>query len=221
MKEEYFTKDNVEEQASSMLTEVRSLLRDRGKAFIPDCSALIVVDMQEYFLSSNSHAFVPSAPAIVPAVRMLMEAFRNARRPTILTRHVNSDGDAGMMATWWGELIEKRNPMSRIADDLDISESTVLEKAQYDAFYQTPLESILRSQQIRQTVICGVTANLCCETTARSAFIHGYEVFFVVDGAAAYNADMHRATLLNLAHGFGSLVLARQLLDVFEANRER
>ncbi|UCE25951.1 MAG: isochorismatase family protein, partial [Candidatus Zixiibacteriota bacterium] len=48
--------------------------------------------------------------------------------------------------------------------------------------------------------------------TARAAFMRGYEVFFPVDGAATYNEDFHRATLLNLCHGFAEMVLVDELI---------
>ncbi|PIV27689.1 MAG: isochorismatase, partial [Anaerolineae bacterium CG03_land_8_20_14_0_80_58_20] len=40
-----------------------------------------------------------------------------------------------------------------------------------------------------------------CETTARSAFVRGFEVFFCADGTATYTKELHRSTLLNLSHG--------------------
>ncbi|MGB9641195.1 MAG: isochorismatase family protein, partial [Anaerolineales bacterium] len=56
---------------------------------------------------------------------------------------------------------------------------------------------------------------LCCETTARSAFIRGFEPFFLVDGTATYNSYFHQATLLNLNHGFASLTLCADLQRLF------
>ena len=40
--------------------------------------------------------------------------------------------------------------------------------------------------------------NLCCETTARSAFVKDYDVIFLSDGTATASKEMHNATLLNL-----------------------
>jgi bifunctional isochorismate lyase/aryl carrier protein len=54
--------------------------------------------------------------------------------------------------------------------------------------------------------------HLCCETTARAAFVAGYEVFFLVDGTASYNEEFHISTLKNLAHGFAVLTTTSQLL---------
>ncbi|MHA1167787.1 MAG: isochorismatase family protein, partial [Candidatus Hodarchaeales archaeon] len=55
-------------------------------------------------------------------------------------------------------------------------------------------------------------------STARSAFIRGYEVFFAVDGTATYNENFHEATLLNLSHGFSTLVLIKDLLEIMNGS---
>lgn len=212
MKEAYFTPDRIEEQAAQILAGVENTVRQQRRHLERGHTALLIVDMQDYFLKESSHAFVPSAPAIIPAIKRLKEAFETTRQPVILTRHINSREDAGMMGRWWKELIEKDNPLSRVTECLDPVGETVVEKSQYDAFYKTTLETILEARQVRQLVICGLTANLCCETTARAAFVRGYEVVFVVDGTATYDADLHRSTLVNLAHGFASLVLTKHLL---------
>jgi isochorismate hydrolase len=73
---------------------------------------------------------------------------------------------------------------------------------------------MLRASGVTQVVICGVMTHLCCESTARSAFMHGYEVFFPVDGTATYNLTYHRASLVNLAHGFASLYFVKDILDL-------
>ncbi|MCL0073039.1 isochorismatase family protein, partial [Dehalococcoidia bacterium] len=97
--------------------------------------------------------------------------------------------------------------------EFDLSQGVVIEKSQYDAFYETPLDEMLREKGVTQIVICGVMSHLCCETTARSAFVRGFEVFFTVDGTATYTEAFHRATLLNLAHGFAVPVLTHEILD--------
>jgi bifunctional isochorismate lyase / aryl carrier protein len=60
--------------------------------------------------------------------------------------------------------------------------------------------------------------HLCCETTARSAFMRGFEVFFTMDGTATYNEQLHRASLLTLSHGFALPVLMDELLRLMEPN---
>ena len=41
-------------------------------------TALLVVDLQRYFVHPEGKAFLTDAPAIIPRVRSLIEAFRKA-----------------------------------------------------------------------------------------------------------------------------------------------
>ncbi len=175
--------------------------------------ALLVLDMQEYFFGETSHAFIPSAAAIVDGVNRLSKAFRARGLPVIMTRHINTPEDAGRMSTWWRRIIAEADPLSRLIDELDTDGAVVLKKNQYDAFHETPLADILKEKGVRQIVISGVMTHLCCETTARSGFVRGFDVFFAVDGTATYNEAFHRATLLNLSHGFAVPVLIEEILS--------
>lgn len=167
--------------------------------------------MQRYFLEPESHAFLLAAPAILPGVRRLCQAYAGRGLPLVFTRHQNTPQDAGQMASWWRELLLAGSPQSEITPELDSSLGVVLTKTQYDAFYQTALEQLLRERQVAQVVICGVMAHLCCETTARGAFMRGFEVFFCADGTAADTTAHHQASLLNLAHGFATPVLVSEI----------
>ncbi|HID11290.1 MAG TPA: isochorismatase family protein [Candidatus Latescibacteria bacterium] len=211
----YFTPDSVGERARHMLREVEPYRR-RHISLVPKCSALVVLDMQEYFLKPTSHAYVPSAEAILPRIQALVRAYARRGFLAVFTRHVNSSEDAGVMERWWRELIAPDHPLSGIVPELDTSIGVVLEKHQYDAFYGTELEELLRRWGVGQVVVCGVMTHLCCETTARSAFVRGFEVFFPVDGTATYNEAFHRAALLNLSHGFAVPVLVEEVLRALE-----
>jgi isochorismate hydrolase len=120
------------------------------------------------------------------------------------------------MSRWWKDLITIEDPLSSIIADFDFSNRYVLRKSQYDAFFQTDLEDNLNRKGISQLVVTGVMTHLCCETTARSAFVRGFEVFFIIDGTATYNKDHHLATLLNLAHGFATPVMAAEIQAALE-----
>jgi len=211
-KDRYFTLQNIYQKSLNMLSEVEEFRSRHEQSLAPERAALLVLDMQRYFLEESSHAFIPSSEAIVPNIQRLLTACSKAAMPVIFTRHVNSEADAGMMARWWQDLIRRDDPASEIIPELDIGNETVIEKNQYDAFYKTGLETMLHEQRITQVIICGVTTHLCCETTARSAFTRGFEVFFVIDATASYNDAFHRATLLNLSHGFAVPVLIEEVV---------
>ena len=213
IKEPYFTPRTITEKAEEMLAALAGVAR-RGAPFAPEQAALLLLDMQAYFLDARSHAYSPSGEAILPYVNALAAAFALRERPIWLTRHVNTAENAGMMRTWWREVLTPEHPLSRIDTRLQASGGVKLDKAHYDAFLETPLEERLREAGVQQVVICGVMTHLCCESTARGAFIRGFEVFFTVDGTATYTEAFHRASLLNLAHGFATPVLSGELLTV-------
>jgi isochorismate hydrolase len=201
-REPYFTPETIRQKARAMLDALASFRSRHADIIVcPERAALLVLDMQEYFLRERSHAFIPSAPAILPNLQRLIRDFTAHNRPVIFTRHVNTDEDAHMMSRWWRDLIRADSPDSAIAASLDTSKGIVIPKTQYDAFYNTPLEETLRSRGVEQVIVTGVMTHLCCETTARSAFVRGFEVFFCVDGTATYTEELHRSTLLNLSHG--------------------
>lgn len=164
--------------------------------------ALLILDMQNYFLSPESHAFVPSAPDLIPVLSDLADTFEARDLPVVFTRHINTAENAGMMDVWWRDRISMENPLHRINSAFDTSWGGVITKTQYDAFYNTQLHELLTQLGVTSVVITGVMTHLCCETTARSAFVHGYQVLMPIDGTATVNREMHRATTANLSHGF-------------------
>src|SRR5574341_1668400 len=212
MKESYFLADNIQNKALQMRQQIQEGMQKRDARYDANRSALLVLDMQSYFFSPASHGFIPSGAAILPNICTLIDAFTARHRPVVFTRHLNTPQDAGQMSFWWRDLILAEHPYSEIIPELDTTAGLVIPKSQYDSFYDTPLEQALHERGVTQVVICGVMAHLCCETTARSAFIRGFEVFFTVDGTATYNENFHRATLLNLAHGFATLVMVGEVL---------
>ncbi|MBT3313775.1 MAG: isochorismatase family protein [Anaerolineae bacterium] len=207
MKTYYFTPENIDVKAHAMQADFP---RGRVKFDIKH-SALLILDMQNYFLNADSHAYIPSAQAILPRLDALREAYVTLGLPVVWTRHLNTEDDVASMSRWWRDMILRENLLSEIHPALDASQGVVIEKTQYDAFYKTDLETHLHEKGVKQVVISGVMTHLCCETTARSAFMRGLDVFFLVDGTATYNEDFHRATLRNLSHGFATLALSEEI----------
>ncbi len=61
MKERYFTTQSLEHQARELYQQVADLSQKKAFVYQPSQSALLVLDMQAYFLEASSHAFIPSA----------------------------------------------------------------------------------------------------------------------------------------------------------------
>jgi nicotinamidase-related amidase len=201
VKHAYLTDGTIDRFTDVLHGELRTLACNPRVVFRPAESALLLMDMQRYFFEASSHAFVPSAPCILPRILRLVEAYLRRERPVILTRHLNTTVDAQMMRVWWQYLLEENHPLSAIIPELEERNLPVIEKSQYDAFFETDLDGLLQERGARQLVIAGVMTHLCVETTARSAFVRGYRVFLPMDGTATYREDFHRASFLNLTHG--------------------
>ncbi len=172
-------------------------------------SALLIVDMQVVFADPAGTSFFPSALPVRKRLSALVQDWRAASRPVLFTRHVHKDSvqDGGAMARWWRSLIMEGTADSELVDDLQPLETErVITKCRYDAFANTELEMVLRSMGIEDLIIGGVMTNLCCETTARSAFVKDFNVFFLGDGTATANQELHLSSLRNISFGFGRVL---------------
>ena len=213
-KHAYFTIKNITTESNKFLAQIKPLRDKHSYQFSPKKSALLIIDMQTLFYNKTAKSFIPSMPAIVANVKKLQNFYLNNNLLVLQTKHINTPDDNKLMIKWWQSIIERHNSESDIIPDLADNNVPVLHKSQYDAFLHTDLEQQLNHHNIKQIVIVGVMANLCCESTARSAFMRGLEVFFTIDGTAANNKDFHMASLLNLSYGFAFPVLTDELLEL-------
>jgi isochorismate hydrolase len=215
-KEDYIQEANIKDKSKEWLTQIGYYsYKIEDWEFVPSSSALLVIDMQDFFLSESSHAFIEASKAITPNVKLLIAVFREARHPVIFTRHsLLENEEPGIMGKWWADVIREESELSKISSSLaPLSSETVIRKTRYNAFYKTELEDVLKKKKIKSVVITGVMTHLCCETTAREAFTRDYEVFFVVDGTATQNEELHLSTLRTLSHGFAVPVTTEQILS--------
>ena len=172
----------------------------------PGRCALLVIDMQQYFLSI--------ATPVLGNVLSVIEACRSKGIRIIFTRHGHRDvsEDGGMLAEWWGDLIECGSKDWELIKPLKPADvDGIIDKNRYSVFHGTGLDESLKSRKIDELIIIGVMTNCCCETTARDAFVRDYRVFFVSDATATVNDELHVASLKNLAFGFAHIVSTEQL----------
>ena len=209
----YATEDDIESKARAWLERIRPY--NQHKMLLnAAASALLVVDMQRFFLDEASPTYACGGMAILPTVKRLVESFRRAGRPVIFTRHVHHPGDldSGIMGWWWAGKCLEGSPESEIHPDLaPLPGEKVVFKHRYSAFYNTDLETVLRCLKVEDVVVSGVMTNLCCESTARDAYYRDYRVFFPADATGSINDEMHLASLLNLAFGFAYVTTAEAI----------
>jgi nicotinamidase-related amidase len=215
-KETYITPETLDAKTDEWLEAIapwnfRDLRLDAGRA------ALIVVDMQRFFLEEGFPLASENSRIVVPRVRTLIDAFRSAGRPVVFLVN-QSKGiriDRGrLLSEWWPETPLEGTPEVEVHPDLaPLSSEKVIPKRRYSGFHATDLDLTLRSMEVADVVICGVITNVCPESTARDAFMHGYRVFFVADATATLTEGMHVASLRTLAGWFAKVVRSKEIVE--------
>lgn len=177
--------------------------------FTPERSALLIIDMQRTFVHEQGRNFLPLSRPMLPRLAALLERWRERRLPVLFTRHVHrrAEEDGGALSRWWNSLILERDPDSALLEPfVPANGERLITKSRYSAFAGTELLWVLRNLSVRDLVIGGVLTNLCCETTARDAFVNDFNVFFLGDGTAASDPELHLASCRNIAYGFGRVL---------------
>jgi len=197
-------------------------------------TALIVVDMQNAFLRSKgsirrSGLDIAHLRGVVAPIRRLVDCCHRTGTPVVFTRYwLRPDyRDAGrlvdlfpafpslgsMVADTWDAQLDPRVGFRR--------GDTIVDKQRYSAFYNTSLEVILRGLGVTTLVICGVTTDICVESTIRDAFFRDFRIVVPRDAVAAIDARRHRGTLRTIRYGFGSVVTTDALCrSLVRASRE-
>ncbi len=213
--EPYVTSESIGTKAQYWLERIAPFNQHRMQ-LNPDRAALLVIDMQNFFLDPSSPTFTCGGAAILPALKRLIAGFRRADRPVIYTRHVHNPNlsDAGIMGWWWEGMCLDGSPESEVHNDIaPLSNDSVILKHRYSAFYNTDLETVLRCLNVEDIVVSGIMTNLCCESTTRDAYYRDYRMFFLADGTGAVNEEMHLASLLNLAFGFAYVTSCDEVMQ--------
>lgn len=150
----------------------------------PRATALIVVDMQNDFVSDGGTLQVDDARATVPAIAGLLEAARTAGLPVVFSQDTHGPDDPefeiwpehAREGSWGWEIVSELAPREH---------EPVLRKLRYDAFYGTPLDHLLQLWGTRTVIICGTVANVCVHYTAASAALRWHEVVIPRDCVSA------------------------------------
>lgn len=218
-KDNYFTIEN----RATKTAEWQDILsnyysKNKNFQFTIENSALLIIDMQEYFLNPSSHAYLPAAEAIIDPIKKLQQEFEKRENPVFFTRYgLNPDkNQANIMRRWWKGALSTEDSLYTISPKFEVKEEFVYDKDTYDTFLGTNLAFLLDKMGYTSVVITGVTTHLCCENTARSAFNYGFEVYLPVDCMATYTEELHLNSLKAASHGFGIPITSNEILELIE-----
>jgi len=211
----------------------------------PKETALIIVDMQNAYASPGGYLDLAgfdisgAAPAI-EKIRQAADAARAAGMPIIFFQngwdadYVEAGGPGS--PNWhkshalrtmrkrpelWGKLLVKGGWDYELVQALPPQPGDiVVAKPRYSAFFNTNLDSLLRSRGVRSLVFTGIATNVCVESTLRDSFF--LEYFSVVLHDATHQAGpefIQQATLYNVEKFFGWVSSVEEFSSALKANR--
>ena len=173
--------------------------RPESLTFAPQQSALIVVDMQNAYASQGGYLDLAGfdVSATRPVIDNINTAVAAARAAGMLIiwfqngwddQYVEAGGPGSpnyhksnalktmrQRPELQGKLLAKGGWDYQLVDELTPQEGDiVLPKPRYSGFFNTSLDSILRSRGIRHLVFTGIATNVCVESTLRDGFFLEY-----------------------------------------------
>lgn len=141
--------------------------------------ALLVIDMQV--------GLVPGAwreVETLAVIHALIAHTRAASTPVIFIQHED---------TGWP--LQPFHPdLAPNADDI------VIRKRASDAFYETPLDDVLRTLSVSHLVVTGMQTEYCVDATSRRATSLGYDVTLVANGHTTGDSGLLRAAQIVAHH---------------------
>jgi ureidoacrylate peracid hydrolase len=209
------------------------------KKLDPDHCALVVIDVLNDFCADDGAMAregldVSAAQQMATRLPSLIHAARQAGALVVFVRNVYSTEGDTYLSDVWLEQAQRRREGSYVerpvcppdswgndfyGDVRPLQGEPIVTKHRFDAFLNTDLDLVLRSNGIRSVVVTGVATNVCVETTSRQAFLRDYYVVLPRDGAAAYSEAEQEASLRTIDRYFGQVATCDDVIGTWERTR--
>ncbi len=189
-------------------------------------NALLVIDVQNIYTDSRYEYFVESADNIVDNINKIIKKFNENQDLIVYIKHQHkTDGsDTGRMFDYAGESSEiefaEGSHCAEYTQNLIIVDAGHhIIKNRYDAFVNTGLSALLKTNRIEKVTIVGFMANFCCESTAKSAHDLDYYVDFVKDAVGTPGTELYDSNQVvdfvcdSISSGFGVVVETKDIIS--------
>ncbi|MBZ4317853.1 isochorismatase family protein [Streptomyces sp. SCA2-4] len=189
--------------------------------FSPDRAALLVHDMQRYFLGCFAADASPRRE-LTRHTALLLAAAREAGVPVLYTAQPGAmtREQRGLLHRIWGTGMSADPGHQEIDPTVAPREDEpVLTKWRYSSFVRTDLLERLTRMRRDQLVVCGVYAHIGCLVTAVDAFSHDIQPFLVADAMADFTAEYHALALDYARERCAEVTTTAALLSGFRAHR--
>ncbi len=193
-------------------------------------TALIVVDMQYYFMAEGQPSECPVAREIVPNVNRLADGVRRNGGLVVWIQTLSGPESLDFWSVYYERMtpdkakarVDGMSPGGSGYDlwpDLDVHDGDeIVIKTRYSAFIQgsSRLEDVLRARGIDTILITGVSTSTCCESTARDGMMLNFRTMMISDGCAAPDDYLHNATLNNFYLQFGDVQATDEVISLLD-----
>ncbi len=182
-------------------------------------TALLVVDVQKGFEHPTHWGEERNNPDAEEKIVEILQKSREAKLPVYLVKHNSTNTKSPLHISQPGNaFIEGIKPQSG---------ETVIEKDVNSAFIGTPLEELLKEQQVTHVIIIGLTTDHCISTTVRMAANLGFTTYLVEDATVTYNKKgtdginypaklIHDTAIASLKDEFATIISAKELISKLE-----
>lgn len=184
--------------------------------------ALLLVDLQEDFFSDPE--LQRCRADVVDACNALVERARAAGALVVVVRTVHAKD----RSTWTLSMLEddqgmtlEGEPGTEVIAELATDDAVEIVKSRDSAFFDTELDSVLRSHGVTAFALAGVSTESCIAATATDAYAHDYRVVLADRATASVDADMHEHLLRLLSWQYRQPVLEPAEITFEEAAAAR
>jgi nicotinamidase-related amidase len=179
--------------------------------------ALVVIDLQKGLMAVPT---VHPIEKVVDRAARLASAFRRHHLAVVL---VNATGRAPGRTEADRTRSSDATPPSDgadLVDELDAQpDDHLVTKRRWGAFHDTSLDADLRELGVTQVVLAGIATSIGVESTARSAYEHGYNVVLATDAMTDRDPAAHDNSVKRIFPKLGETATAAEILEVLDRTR--
>ena len=172
--------------------------------------ALIIIDLLNDFVTGDLKS--DRAERVVPKLKKLIEATRKRNIPVIYSNDAHYPQDVEVVAKWGKHAIKGTKGAEVIPELKPTAKDYIVEKRTYSGFYETGLDSLLRSlyrgEGVKTVILGGLHTNICVRHTAADAFFRGYKIIIAKDGVEAFTQEDHEQGLKYLKDVYNAKIMA-------------
>jgi nicotinamidase-related amidase len=173
-----------------------------------DNKAVILVDMLNDFVTGDLKC--ERANCIVTKLIKLIGTARKHDIPVIYSNDAHYPQDAEVVQKWGKHAIKGTKGAQVIPELKPTAKDYIVEKRVYSGFYETGLDSLLRSlyhgEGVKTVILGGLHTHMCVRHTAADAFFRGYKIIIAKDGVEAFTQEDHEQGLKYLENVYNAKI---------------